>query len=195
MKISVWILAAMILAGAMGNVAMARKQKAVSAKVKKEVVSMTLELSSPAFKSNAPIPARHSCAGADVSPELKWSQPPPGTSSFALVMDDPDAPVGTWVHWVVYNIPAACQGLPESLAKEETLKDGTRQGLCYGVKDFSRVGYWGPCPPSGTHHYVFKLFALDQVLNLKPRSTVFGLQKAMEGHVLAKAELVGTFAR
>ena len=173
----------------------AGKPKKATLKTAKEAKPMSFELSSPAFKPNALIPVKHSCSGEDVSPQLKWSEPPKGTQSFALVMDDPDTPAGTWVHWVVYDIPLTSQGLAESLPKKEALKDGTKQGLAYGVREFSRLGYGGPCPPSGTHHYVFKLFALDKVLNLKPKATVFELSKAMEGHILAKAELIGTFKK
>jgi Raf kinase inhibitor-like YbhB/YbcL family protein len=185
----------LLLALAWGDPCGALAKKAVSAKPGKGASAMSFTLSSTAFEPDQAIPAKHSCAGKDVSPELKWGEPPQGTQSFALVMDDPDAPAGTWVHWVVYNIPASCRALAESTAKTEKLPDGTLQGLGYGVNTFSRVGYYGPCPPSGTHHYFFKLYALDNILDLKPKATVLELKKAMEGHILGKAKLMGTFKR
>lgn len=157
---------------------------------------MAFQLTSSAFQTGTPIPKRHACEGADVSPALSWSNAPKGTRSFALIMDDPDAPPGTWVHWVLYDIPADKTALPENLPKTESLPDGSKQGACWGVWDFSRRGYYGPCPPPGkVHHYSFRLYALDQALDLPAETTKATLLKAMSGHVLGQAELVGLYKR
>src|SRR5437879_6661680 len=129
-------------------------------------VPMPLMLTSSAFTEAAPIPVKHTCDGADVSPPLAWSGAPSGAAGFALIMDDPDAPAGTWVHWVLYDLPARSSALAENVAKTETLKDGAVQGR----NDFPRTGYGGPCPPPGkAHRYFFKLYALDAPLGLTPR--------------------------
>ena len=153
---------------------------------------MTLTLSSSAFKSGAEIPRRHTCEGADLSPALAWDGAPAGTKGFALIADDPDAPVGTWVHWVVYDLSANTSKLPEGLPTTDSLSGGGRQGL----NDFRKTGYGGPCPPPGkSHRYFFKLYALDAPTNLKPRATKADVLRASEGHVLAQAELMGTYER
>jgi Raf kinase inhibitor-like YbhB/YbcL family protein len=150
------------------------------------------QLTSPAFEAGGMIPRRFSCEGSDVSPALKWNDPPAGTESFALIVDDPDAPAGTWVHWVLYNLPATARELPESMAKDPELPGGAR----HGRNDFRRLGYGGPCPPPGpAHHYHFKLYALDRKLELKPGATKAEVERAMEGHVLAEAELIGLYRR
>ncbi len=153
--------------------------------------STNMELKSQAFTAEHPIPSRHTCDGQDASPPLSWSEPPAGTKSFALVSDDPDAPGGVWVHWVVWNIPASARALAESLSKKESLPDGTKQG----TTDFGRIGYGGPCPPSGTHRYYFRLHALDTTLVLPASTTKEDLERAMRGHILAQAELMGTYKR
>ncbi len=150
-----------------------------------------MELTSAAFKPGEMIPAKYTCDGPDVSPSLTWSDPPAGTKSFALISDDPDAPVGTWVHWVMWNIPATARSLEENLSKKESLPNGTKQG----TTDFRRIGYGGPCPPSGTHRYFFKLYALDTTLNLPASTTKKDLEKAMLGHILAQVELMGKYRR
>jgi hypothetical protein len=153
---------------------------------------MTLSMNSPAFAHEGDIPKKHTCDGADVSPMLNWNDPPAGTQSFSLIMDDPDAPGGTWVHWVIYNLPAQARALPEGVPKEAELKDGTRQGR----NDFSRPGYGGPCPPrGGPHRYYFKLYALDAKLNLPPGASKADLEKAMTGHILAQGQLMGRYKR
>lgn len=156
---------------------------------------MSLTLSSPAFASNASIPALHTCDGNDVSPPLRWSGLPAGTKSLALVVDDPDAPDPaaprmTWVHWVLYNLPADADGLPEGVRAAQ-LPAGTREG----VNDWKRTDYGGPCPPKGRHRYFHKLYALDMVLGDLNRPDKAQLLKAMEGHVLAQAELIATYQR
>ncbi len=156
---------------------------------------MTLTLSSPAFTHNGSMPARLTCDGRDVSPELHWSGLPDGTRSLALIVDDPDAPDPTaprmtWVHWVLYNIPPSVAGLPEGVASRE-LPPGTREGL----NDWSRTGYGGPCPPIGRHRYFHKLYALDTVLPDLGKPVRAVVDQAMKGHVLASTELVGTYQR
>lgn len=152
---------------------------------------MALELTSPAFQQGKAIPLKYTCDGSDLSPPLAWSGAPAGTKAFALISDDPDAPAGTWVHWVAWNIPASATSMKEGFDTSASLADGTRQG----VTDFKRPGYGGPCPPSGTHRYFFKLYALDTVLELPVAATKKDLTAAMKGHVLAEAELMGTYAR
>ena len=151
---------------------------------------MAFEISSPAFKSGEAIPSDFSCDGRDVSPALNWTEPPAGTQSLALIMDDPDAPMGTWVHWVVYNIPASTHDLKEGTPHIPQLSDGSLQGKTSAGSN----GYHGPCPPSGTHRYFFKLYALDTILSLSTNPDKKELLDAMEGHILANVELMGTFS-
>jgi Raf kinase inhibitor-like YbhB/YbcL family protein len=152
-------------------------------------VIMALEITSPSFANGEAIPADFSCDGRDVSPALTWSEPPAGAESFALIMDDPDAPMGTWVHWVVYNIPASTRELEENMPAIPELSNGIMQGYTSA----GTTGYHGPCPPSGTHHYYFKLYALDTMLSLSAKADKKDLLSAMEGHILANGELMGTF--
>jgi len=151
-----------------------------------------MQLTSTAFQEAEPIPARYTCEGQDVSPPLKWSGAPAGTKSFALIADDPDAPVGTWVHWVVYDLPADTSELPENVARTQTVSGNAKQGL----NDFGRLGYGGPCPPPGKpHRYFFKLYALDGPLGLKPGATKNAVETVMAGHILAQAQWMGTYQR
>jgi len=153
---------------------------------------MAFELTSPAFKAGDTIPTKHTCDGEDLSPALAWTDPPGGTKSFALICDDPDAPRGTWVHWVLYAVPASARRLPEGVKTTPTLDEGSRQG----TNDFRKIGYGGPCPPPGpAHRYFFKLHALDATLDLPPGASKAALEKAMEGHTLGRAELMGRYAR
>ncbi len=154
-------------------------------------VPMGFELSSAAFKHGEAVPSTYTCDGDDISPPLAWTAPPAGAKSLALISDDPDAPMGTWVHWVVYNLPPSAQQLPKAFPPDAQLSDGTRQGWT----DFGRTGYGGPCPPSGTHRYFFKLYALDTALSLAPGATAKQLEAAMRGHILADAQLMGTYRR
>jgi Raf kinase inhibitor-like YbhB/YbcL family protein len=152
-------------------------------------VTISFEISSPAFANGEPIPSDFSCAGRDISPTLTWTEPPAGTQSFALIMDDPDAPSGSWVHWIIFNIPASTRNLAEGMPTDPKLSDGSLQGkISSGTS-----GYHGPCPPSGTHRYFFKLYALNTMLDLPTNARKEDLSSAMEGHILANAELMGTF--
>jgi len=154
--------------------------------------SDAFELKSPTFTAEGEIPARHTCDGADVSPPLRWNDPPAGTKAFALIADDPDAPGGTWVHWVLYEMSPQARELPEGVPPRDTVADIGRQGM----NDFKRVGYGGPCPPRGpAHRYIFKLYALDGQIDLPPRKNKADVLKAIEGHVLGQAELVGRYQR
>jgi len=173
----------------------------------KEAAMAQFTLSSPSFRNNQPMPAKHSCEGTDASPALKWEGAPASTKSFALICDDPDAPGGSWVHWVLYGIPASTTELPENVAKvdgvasvdyEVTSQSVVKSAFAnQGMNSFGRVGYGGPCPPRGhgVHHYHFRLYALDTELNLAPRLTRQQLEAAMKGHILAQTELVGTYRR
>lgn len=155
-----------------------------------------MTLTSPAFKHGEPIPKIHTGDGEDLSPALRWANAPAATKSFALIMDDPDAPVGTWVHWVLYDLPATRTELPQGVPKTAAGPGTSKHGACWGVDSFERVGYHGPLPPPGKpHRYVFKLYALDKVLSLKPCATKAQLLAASAGHVLAEAELIGTYRR
>lgn len=156
---------------------------------------MTLELTSTAFEAGGEIPPEYTCDGDDISPPLHWQSAPPGTKSFALIVDDPDAPDPaapkmTWVHWVLYNIPDEADGLPE-----DTDKGGLPEGTLEGVNDWKRRGYGGPCPPVGRHRYFHKLYALDAVLDDLGHPTKKQLEAAMDGHVLAQSELIGTYQK
>ncbi len=167
-----------------GEVSMAGSSKSDSA--------LPLKLTSSAFATGEKIPQQHTCDGADASPPLLWSDPPAGTQSFALIADDPDAPVGTWVHWVLYDLPADSRGLGAGIAKQQELANGARQG----TNDFRKIGYGGPCPPPGKpHRYFFKLYALNAKLGLKAGATKAEIEKAMQGHILAQGELMGRYGR
>ncbi len=153
---------------------------------------MAFELTSGTFKEGELIPKKHTCEGDDLSPPLRWNHPPVGTRSFALIADDPDAPGGTWVHWVIFNIPIDVRGLAEGLPATDTLPNDAQQGLT----SFKRVGYGGPCPPPGApHRYYFTLYALNRELPLKSRATKAQVVDAMKGHVLAEVRLMGRFGR
>ena len=154
--------------------------------------SMTLTISSSSFRNGGTIPKKYTCDAADVSPHLAWTEPPAATKTFALLVDDPDAPVGNWNHWTMWNLPPSLRGLAEGVSKEARLPDGTEQGR----NDFRKTGYNGPCPPPGKpHHYVFKLFALDASLGLKSGSGNKDLEAVMKGHILAQSEWMGTYGR
>ncbi len=153
---------------------------------------MAFELTSPAFKDGQDIPSKYTGEGEDVSPPLKWCDPPEETKGFALICDDPDAPGRTWVHWVVYNIPANVRELSEAVPPDKILPDGTRQG----VTDFGRIGYNGPYPPPGdAHRYFFKLYALDTMLELVSGATKQQLLEEMQDHILAETQLMGRYKR
>jgi Raf kinase inhibitor-like YbhB/YbcL family protein len=153
---------------------------------------MALRVTSAKFDPGGMIPAKYTCDGLDVSPPLAWTEGVPGgTRSFALIVDDPDAPSGTFTHWVLFNLPAQATGLPENVPREPTLSNGARQG----TNGFRRIGYGGPCPPSGQHRYFFKLYALYAALDLRDGAAKDELTEAMRGHVLAEAELMGRYAR
>jgi Raf kinase inhibitor-like YbhB/YbcL family protein len=152
---------------------------------------MTLEITSSAFSNGEMIPARYTCDGSDVSPDLSWRGVPNTAKSLALICDDPDAPMGTWVHWVLFNIPAEAVGLPAEISSSATLENGAR----HGKNDFRRLGYGGPCPPGGTHRYFFKLYALDTELKLDSGITKAQLVEAMQGHILVEAQLMGRYKR
>ena len=151
-----------------------------------------MRIHSSAFSMSQPIPARYSCQGEDVSPALMWEAAPAKTQSFALIVEDPDAPGGMWVHWVVYNLPPTVTQLAEGAGAP----NGLPEGALTGTNDFHKTAYGGPCPPPGKpHHYHFKLWALDARLPLKAGATREEVLRAMKGHILGEVELVGTFAR
>ena len=149
-------------------------------------MTIQLTITSDVFASGQSIPAKYTCKGKNISPALSWTEPPAETQSLALIMDDPDAPGGTWVHWLLFNIPVNTRTLPEGLHTGS---------MSVGKNSWGDMQYGGPCPPSGTHRYFFKLYALDNNLSLSPGSTKDQLLKAMDGHILAQGELVGTFSK
>lgn len=154
--------------------------------------AMSFQIESTAFSAGGAILKKCTCDGSDLSPQLSWRKAPEGAQSFALIMDDPDAPVGTWVHWVLYDLPGHTQGLPEGVAKEEQLDSGARQGR----NDFGNIGYGGPCPPGNkVHRYFFKLYALNEKLNLKAAASKSDLERAMKGHILGQTEVMGKYGR
>jgi Raf kinase inhibitor-like YbhB/YbcL family protein len=152
---------------------------------------MSFEITSEAFGEGESIPVRYTCDGENLSPALAWGEPPDGTESLVLIMDDPDAPAGTWVHWVLFNLPPGQGWLEEGVAAEAESSDGSR----HGSNSWGQLGYGGPCPPSGTHRYFFHLYALDSDLDLDPGSTKEQVLAEAEPHVLGQTELLGTFAR
>lgn len=152
---------------------------------------MSIHMTSNAFTEGAMIPQRYTCDGENISPPLFWTGVPSGTRSLALICDDPDAPVGTWDHWVLYNIPAEATGLPENVPEKAVLDTGA----VHGSNSWGRIGYGGPCPPGGTHRYFFKIFALDTLLDIKSGATTSRLLEAMQDHVLAQGQLMGRYRR
>lgn len=151
-----------------------------------------MKIESPAFQDGQPIPPVYTCKGRDISPELALSGVPAGAKALALICDDPDAPAGTWVHWVLFDLPASTTTLPEALGKSQHVLNTAAQGL----NDFGKLGYGGPCPPPGKpHRYYFKLYALSAALGLKPGASKADVEKAMQGKVLAETSLMGTFTR
>ena len=154
--------------------------------------TMKFKLNSHSFSEGADIPKKYTCDGDDVSPELHWTDQPPAAKSFALIVDDLDAPSGTWVHWVVFYLPGDAHDLPEGSGKRAPLPNGAKQG----INDFKKTVYGGPCPPPGKpHRYFFKLYALDSKLSLKASPTKAEVEKAMQGHILGQGELVGRYRR
>jgi len=147
-------------------------------------------LISEVFLEGAPIPSTYTCNGDDISPPIAWSGAPNNTNTFALIMDDPDAPAGTWVHWVLFNLPGDATTINAGLLAKAGHSDGSQQG----TNSWGRLGYGGPCPPSGVHRYVFKLYALDTSLTLDESATKEEVLAAMEGHILMETELMGTYS-
>jgi hypothetical protein len=158
----------------------------------REQAPASIALTSPAFQSGESIPLKYTCEGSNISPPLRWTGSPAGTKTFALICDDPDAPSGTWVHWVLFNLPASSGALGERVEPAGNLRGGAKQG----ANSFGKIGYGGPCPPPGKpHRYFFKLYALDAEIALKPGATKQELLRAMEKHVLAQGQLMGTCQR
>jgi Raf kinase inhibitor-like YbhB/YbcL family protein len=153
---------------------------------------MAFAISSASFPSGGDIPKKYTCDGADISPELSWTEPPQGTKSFAVIAEDPDAPAGTWTHWVLFDLSPDTTSLAESVNKIDELPGGERQGR----NDFRKIGYNGPCPPPGRpHRYFYKIFALGEKLNLEPGASKADVEKAMEGLILGQAEWMGKYQR
>jgi Raf kinase inhibitor-like YbhB/YbcL family protein len=153
---------------------------------------MSFAIETPAFQNDEEIPRKFTCSGAGVSPPLRWVNPPNGVHTFALIVDDPDAPLGTFTHWLIWNIPAGSTDLPEGLPRKTVLENGVNQG----TNDFNRIGYGGSCPPAGKpHRYFFRLYALDVKLEARPGATRSELDRAMANHIVAQAEYKGTFRR
>ncbi|MBN1816425.1 MAG: YbhB/YbcL family Raf kinase inhibitor-like protein [Sedimentisphaerales bacterium] len=150
-----------------------------------------IKVNSSAFRDGEMIPAKYTADGQDISPPLEWTDLPQGTASIAVINDDPDAPMGTWVHWVLYNLPPEVKSLPENMPPKERLSSGALQG----TTDFGRIGYGGPAPPRGVHRYYFKVYALDCMLDLPAGETKDQLERAMKGHILAQGQLMGKYAR
>ncbi|KAB2880626.1 YbhB/YbcL family Raf kinase inhibitor-like protein [bacterium] len=150
-----------------------------------------MNIESSVFKDRGWIPKKYTCDGENVSPPLLFNSIPLNAASLALICDDPDAPAGTWVHWVVFNLPQNTKGLPENILSDTALPGGAKQG----VNDFRNIGYGGPCPPSGKHRYYFKLYALDYLLDLEAGATKWQVVQAMKGHIIAEAKLMGMYQR
>jgi Raf kinase inhibitor-like YbhB/YbcL family protein len=181
--------AAALFAGSCDGAGREGRQAALEKTGKEQAMSLTL--TSPSFQHTQMIPLRFTCDGEDLSPELTWKGTPPKTASFLLICDDPDAPAGDWVHWVLYDLPADSSGVPEGTPRSERLPSG---GV-HGRNSWGKLGWGGPCPPSGTHRYFFRLYAVDGKLELEPGATKAQVLKAAEGRVLAQAELMGRYKR
>jgi Raf kinase inhibitor-like YbhB/YbcL family protein len=180
---------ALLLAGLVARPTLHARTAAAQAGAQKPAETK-LQLTSSSFEADSALPAKYTCDGTDVSPALAWNEPPAGTQSFALVVDDPDAPTKTVIHWLIYDLPAATRALPDGVPTKPKLPDGSRQGK----NDHGKIGYSGPCPPAGAaHHYFFKLYALDYLTRLKPKATDADVEKAIKGHILAQAELIARF--
>jgi Raf kinase inhibitor-like YbhB/YbcL family protein len=152
--------------------------------------AMSFQMTTSAFSEGENIPSKYTCDGSNISPHLTWTNPPAGTQVYALIMDDPDAPMGTWTHWVVYNMPATLLEIKEAIPEKNF-----PESVKHGKNSWAKVGYGGPCPPSGTHRYFFKLYALKQKLNTPWGATAAELEKAMQGLVLGETKLMGRYAR
>jgi len=188
--VSIGILLSVVFCGNENQADTKGEQKMAKAQ---ESEMKNIEISSPAFLEGDTIPVKFTCDGTDVSPALTWSAPPEGTKSLALICDDPDAPRGTWVHWVLFNIPPTITGLPEAVVID---KDESIKGALEGVTDFGNNTYGGPCPPRGpAHRYYFKIYTMDQILELTEKATKADVEKAMKGHILAMGQLMGTYKR
>jgi Raf kinase inhibitor-like YbhB/YbcL family protein len=179
------ILIALVLA-----VACAEKGERPKDDRKEGGTAVQMQLTSKAFSEGGMIPRPYTCDGDDVAPQLAWENVPEGTKSFVLIMDDPDAPVGTWDHWIVYNIPDTVASLPDGASKDKMLRGGIE-----GVNSWGRTNWGGPCPPGGTHRYIFKLYALDTMLEPGDKPKKRDIEKAMEGHMLGQAQLMGRYKR
>jgi Raf kinase inhibitor-like YbhB/YbcL family protein len=167
-------------------------EAAISQSPAQKAPEARFQLTSSSFAADSALPAKYTCDGADTSPALAWSEPPAGTQSFALVVDDPDTPQKTVIHWLLYDLPAATRALPEGVPTKAKLPDGSRQGK----NDHGKIGYSGPCPPAGgAHHYFFKLYALDYRTGLKAKAKDADLERAIKGHILAQSELIARFQR
>jgi Raf kinase inhibitor-like YbhB/YbcL family protein len=183
-RVGIWLAIALLALGACGS-SEAREQTVGS-------TAPALPVESSAFKDGAAIPEEYTCDGKDTSPPLSWASPPAGTQSLALIVDDPDAPAGTWVHWVVFNLPATAASLPAGVPADRTIATG---GV-HGSNSWKQLGYGGPCPPKGsTHRYFFKLYALDSSLDLQAGASKADLEQAIKDHVLAQGQLIGTYSR
>jgi Raf kinase inhibitor-like YbhB/YbcL family protein len=181
---------ALLLAGLATKLAL-HARAAVAQSPAQKPAEVKLQLTSLSFEADSALPAKYTCDGADVSPALAWTEPPAGTQSFALVVDDPDVPTKTVIHWLIYDLPPATRALPEGVPTKAKLPDGSRQGK----NDPGKIGYAGPCPERGgaAHHYFFKLYALDYKTGLKPKAKDADVEKAIKGHILAQAELITRF--
>jgi hypothetical protein len=184
-KINRWVVAGILSLLYLGGIEPHLKAQAKGEK------AMAIQVTSSAFEEGGMIPKKYTCDGEDISPPLQWSGIPEGAVSLALISDDPDAPRGTWVHWVLFNLPPDTGSLQEKIPPLKTLPNGGIQG----ITDFRRIGYGGPCPPSGTHRYFFKLYALDTKVDLNPGATKEQLLKAMKDHILAEGQLMGKYKR
>ena len=185
------LLVLLVLVAAVGCAQPRARQETLSSTPAPQTSDGSIKLTSTAFKEGEPIPRQYTCNGVNVSPSLEWSGVPKSAKTLVIIADDPDAPSGTWVHWVLYNLPADNIGMVENLPATDELRAGGFQGK----NDFGKIGYGGPCPPSGTHRYFFKIYALDSELPLKAGATKAEVEKAMEGHVVAQGQLMGTYRK
>ncbi len=188
---ALWLALGVACGGGGGTPSATPTTSAVASKEATTMTPATMTMTSSAFAAKATIPAKYTCDGESISPPLQWDAPPSGTQSLALVVDDPDAPSGTFVHWAIYGLPPALRALPEGVSTDER----PATGGVNGANGAGKLGYTGPCPPSGVHRYFFRLYALDVKLDSTPGWTEDQLLQAMNGHILGQAELMGTYSR
>jgi Raf kinase inhibitor-like YbhB/YbcL family protein len=190
-RLCYWVVAVIVLSACAATGTTPMGAPAAAAPTPVNNGGTTMQVTSPAFKEGETIPKQYTCDGANISPALAWTGVPATAKTLALIVEDPDAPSGTWIHWVLFNISTSETGLAENILADKTLP----KGALSGTSSFKKLGYGGPCPPSGTHRYYFKLYAIDGALSLANNATAQDVEAAMAGHVVGQGQLMGRYKR